>query len=171
MKLTKFDRQAFVRAVMADIPKEDFLDQMRKVVMDDSIEQLPAQLRQFALDPKTAPYLKTGTYWSKKSFTYFGDNQHHWTPSPKAQKKIDALREKHDAQELRLDEVRSKVSASIEACTTLKMAKERLPEFEKYLPQDRGPQKSAYLPAVANLVADLTKLGWPKDTKVAAQAA
>jgi hypothetical protein len=37
----------------------------------------------------------------------------------------------------------------------------RLPEFEKYFPAEDAPI-SKNLPALANMVADLTKLGWPK---------
>lgn len=46
------------------------------------------------------------------------------------------------------------------ACKTLKQARERLPEFEKYPPKD-VEKSPTMLPALANLVADLTKVGWP----------
>ena len=38
---------------------------------------------------------------------------------------------------------------------------EAFPEFEKYLPSEAQPTKN--LPALANVVADLSKLGWPKN--------
>ena len=37
-----------------------------------------------------------------------------------------------------------------------------LPEFEKYLPADEQKALRS-VPVVANLVADFTKAGWPKD--------
>lgn len=167
MKLTKYDRQAFVKAVMADIPKEDYREQARKVLLQDSIEALPKKLQDAARDPTCKDYLETGNYYLQafnNSFTVYDKRwSGHYTASATAKKKLDELCSLHVAQKEKLDAVEQKLVASIEACTTLKMAKERLPEFEKYLPQDRTPEKGAYLPAVANLVADLATLGWPKD--------
>ena len=58
-------------------------------------------------------------------------------------------------------EVYNKLKSIIDGCTTLKQLKTLLPEFEKYMPTEEAPTKN--LPAVANVVADLTKLGWPKE--------
>lgn len=54
-----------------------------------------------------------------------------------------------------------------ETCSTLKTAKERLPEFEKYLPTERGTTGTINLP-VANTVADLINAGWPKGAQACA---
>jgi hypothetical protein len=54
----------------------------------------------------------------------------------------------------------NKLKGVIDGCSTLKQLKTLLPEFEKYFPTEAQPTKN--LPAVANVVADLTKLGWPK---------
>lgn len=64
--------------------------------------------------------------------------------------------------------LKAKLTAAIAACFTLKQAKERLPEFVKYLPTDRDSTGTSNLPAVANLVADLVQLGWPKDKEAQA---
>lgn len=61
------------------------------------------------------------------------------------------------------NDLNSKLTAAIGACTTLKRAKEALPEFEKYLPEDRETTGVGNLPAIANLVTDLMHLGWPKN--------
>lgn len=167
MKLTKYDRQAFVKAVMADIPKEDYREQVRKLLLEDSIEALPKKLQDAARDPACKDYLETGNHYRQafsNSFTVFDKRwSSSYTPSATAKQKLTELEKLHTAQKDKLDAVEEKLRASIEACTTLKMAKERLPEFEKYLPIDRTPEKGTYLPAVANLVADLATLGWPKD--------
>lgn len=169
MKLTKYDRQAFVKAVMADIPKEDYREQARALILEDSIQALPKKLQDAARDPACKDYLETGSCYRQafaNSFTVYDRRWNgRYTPSATALKKLTELETLHKAQEKKLDDVEVKLTASIEACSTLKVAKERLPEFEKYLPEDRTPEKGAYLPAVANLVADLATLGWPKDAK------
>jgi len=167
MKLTKYDRQAFVKGVMADIPKEDYKEQVRALILEDSIQALPKKLQDAARDATCKDYLETGTFYSRGLGTSFTVYDRRWNgryaPSATAQKKLQELEALHQAQQKKLDDVESKLTASIEACSTLKVAKERLPEFEKYLPADRTPEKGAYLPAVANLVADLATLGWPKE--------
>jgi hypothetical protein len=52
---------------------------------------------------------------------------------------------------------------AIMACTTLKALETTFPEFKKYFPTETQPTKN--LPALANVVADLSKLGWPKGEK------
>lgn len=172
MKLTKIDREAFVRAVMQDVPKVDYTEQARKLVLDDSIEQLPAQLRQFALNKDTNAFLRTDSYWAyqgfQKSFTVFTARSGSFSLTKKSQAAFDKLAEQYKAQKEQREALEQRVSAVIAGCSTLKMAKERLPEFEKYLPQDRGDSKTPNLPAIANIVADLTKLGWPKSMQKAA---
>jgi hypothetical protein len=168
MKLTKYDRQAFVKAVMADIPQIDYREQARKLIYEDSIEQLPKNLQEPARDPKSKDLIHNSTYYIPEfanSFFVFGHRYSSFKPSTKIAKKLEELEALHAEQQAKLNAVEGKLTASIEACTTLKTAKERLPEFEKYLPIDRTPEKGAYLPAVANLVADLSTLGWPKGEK------
>jgi hypothetical protein len=55
------------------------------------------------------------------------------------------------------------LNSAIMSCTTLAALKKTFPEFEKYYPTEEQPTKN--LPALANVVADLTKLGWPKGGK------
>jgi hypothetical protein len=173
MKLTKIDREAFVRAVMQDVPKVDYMEQARKLVLDDSIEQLPPQLRQFALDKNTSAFIRTDTYYSwhgfNQSFTVFAGRGGAFSLTKKSQTAYDKLVEQYKAQKEQREALKERIQAVIAGCTTLKMAKERLPEFDKYLPQEREGSKTPNLPAIANIVADLTKLGWPKTAaKVAA---
>jgi hypothetical protein len=51
-----------------------------------------------------------------------------------------------------------------EGASTRKALVAALPEFEKYLPAEvEAPVRS--LPAIANVVAEFTKAGWPKGEK------
>jgi len=57
----------------------------------------------------------------------------------------------------------SNLNSAIMSCGTLAALKKTFPEFEKYYPTEEQPTKN--LPALANVVADLSKLGWPKGGK------
>lgn len=171
MRLTKSDKDAFVLAVVQDIPKIDYQEQVRTLIYEDSIAQLPAKVQVIARDKALSHYLVTGSYWrtSFGSIRVFGASGGNFMPSKEVQAKVDKLNELHNEQEKRLDEARAKLRGAIEPCTTLKVALERLPEFETYLPKQQ--EKTVYLPSIANLCADLSKLGWPKDKAAPVKAA
>jgi len=57
------------------------------------------------------------------------------------------------------------VIKAIEHCSTRKQFVDAFPEFEKYAPYEAAPGRN--LPAISNMVANLTKLGWPKQQQAA----
>lgn len=167
MRLTKTHREAFVRAVMQDVPRIDYKELARKLVLDDSIKQLPPKMRAIAADKEANHFLRTENFYVyhtfQESFTVYCGRGNNFKLSEKGQKDFDELAAKYKAQSRDRDNLKEKIGATIAECSTLKVAKARLPEFEKYLPQDTDAFKTPNVPAIANLVADLTKLGWPKD--------
>lgn len=171
MRLTKSDKDAFVLAVVQDIPKIDYQEQIRSLVYEDSIAQLPEKVQAIARDKTLSHYLETGTFWRSHavgSIRVFEARGGGFNISKEAQAKLDKLTELHNEQDKRLNEAAAKLRGAIEPCTTLKIALERLPEFETYLPKQQ--EKTVYLPSIANLCADLSKLGWPKDKATPAKA-
>ena len=163
MRLTKSDKDAFVLAVVQDIPKIDYQEQVRALIHDDSIAQLPAKVQAIARDKALCHCLETSSWWRSQfgSIRVYEPRGCSYTPTEEVQTKVDELTQLHNEQEARLEAARAKLRGAIEPCTTLKVALERLPEFEQYLPKQQ--EKSVYLPSIANLVADLATLGWPKD--------
>lgn len=131
MNLTKSDREAFVRAVMDDVPMVDYDEQVWELLSAAAIELM--------LEPENTRSLENHAVW----------------------KEVEKLGEQADAQEKGREAMQRRLTATIGACRTLKQAQRMLPEFEKYLPKERGVTGTTNLP-VANLVADLTALGWPK---------
>jgi phosphoglycolate phosphatase-like HAD superfamily hydrolase len=73
---------------------------------------------------------------------------------------VDELAQKYKDEDKKVSDARRSLQGAIEACSTYKQLMTRLPEFEKYYPKPDAP--TANLPALANVVADLSKLGWPK---------
>ncbi len=74
---------------------------------------------------------------------------------------LTALAKPYEDEDEAISAARCKLQGAIEGCTTRKALMTRLPEFEKYYPAEEAPM-SKNLPALANVIADLSKLGWPK---------
>lgn len=164
MKLTKSDRRAFVAAVMDDVPTVDYSEQAREMAIDYILSTYPENVRAVYEDKATRNYIALSHYFLPSPF----GNQY----LPKALAVTHTQLEKHEGirdlaekakeQNERLRDLRQKLTSVIESCTTLKQARERLPEFVAYLPQNRGRSDISDLPAISNVVADFTRAGWPK---------
>lgn len=150
MKLTRSDREAFVRAVLQDVPRRDFKKEMTALMCDEGLPLASAH-RDAVVVAHCFGHVFQITLRSTAPET------------ESLRAKLDALQEEVVAADRARAALRTKLEAAIGACSTLAAAKRALPEFEKYLPKDRTTTGATSLPAVANLVADLTKLGWPKD--------
>lgn len=177
MRLTKYQREAFVRAVLNDVPKIDYESAVRKLVSDDNLAHLPEKVKAIASDPNLRQYVRTS--WHHESIStpmrltvgavIIEGHERDWKPSPAAKQEIKAVMEKWAEQAWKLKELEGKVSRAIWSVTTIKQAKASLPEFAKYLPEEPEKGKSPNLPApiIANLLADLSSVGWPKGKAVA----
>jgi hypothetical protein len=60
--------------------------------------------------------------------------------------------------------LRNQLEQAAASATTTKALAEMFPEFAKYLPAEET--KARNLPAIANVVADFVKAGWPKNQAV-----
>jgi hypothetical protein len=169
MKLNISDRDAFVRAVMHDVPRTDYLEQAHKLVQADICSHMSPRV--------------LAAYEDRTEREYFGARHLYFSPhiasgyyigalasyqlSEALKVQLEELSAKHIEQSNTHAALRQKLQSIINGCSTLKQAKERLPEFEKYLPDDRTTTGTTQLPAIANVVAELTVLGWPKDKEAA----
>jgi hypothetical protein len=155
MRITKWDKQAIVKAVMADVPMPD--KKKRKEELQAAVvKAMSPEARKLytncpeALRTQCIGELIYDGSWSSRTIIV-GDVK---------DAKIKELTQKYEAEDRRISGARDALKAAIEACTTLKQLNTRLPEFKKYFPTEQKPV--ANLPALANVVADLSKLGWPK---------
>ena len=163
MKLTNYMRDAFVRAVMDDVPEVDYKQQIRDTALKAAVEAMPAMLRAVWDDPVLRESFNT-------SYTRMTDCVYERMPeyrgieeALKAQTDVlEALHAKHHTQENQRYELRTKVKAVAYSAKTRKQLAEMLPEFEKYLPADEAAAIRT-LPVVANVVAELVAAGWPKE--------
>ncbi len=158
MKIDKYVRQSIVRAIMNDVPKPDKVK--RRVDLQAAIVKAmsPAVRKVFKECPgalKTHYFgdvLYDGVHWSSRDLVV-GDV---------SEDKLKELTKPYHDEDEAISAARCKLEGAIEGCTTRKALMTRLPEFEKYFPAETAPLSKS-VPALANVMADLSKLGWPKD--------
>lgn len=168
MRLTKTLRDAFVRAAVADVPKIEYDELIRKAATQDIVEQLPPKVRDIWKDPQLSMYVETN--WSTQygvSITYpcarGGDR---FKLTPEASAKCAEWQRLGKEQDAMIRKLKDDLRGAAESVTTRKALAELLPEFEKYLPVSEQ-QALRSVPVIANLVADFARAGWPKDKKAA----
>lgn len=153
MRLTKVAKKAIVRSIMDDVPKL-FTDeaQAHRDIQEALVKNMSAEVRKvYRIAPRAlrTQHFSGWEYGFSSSFELIvGDADTRLVTKP--------YRESCTQR----NELRMKIEGIVEGCNTTKQLLAMLPEFEKYIPQEAAPSKN--LPAVANVVADLTKMGWPK---------
>lgn len=177
MRLTDSMRSAFVRAAMQDVPSIDYPELIRFEAMKAVVEALPPSVRAVWTDPKTKPYVET-CYRSFGDIVvadlpgygsrYDDDSQEPKLPA-KTVKRFDELVAAHEKQTEEREALELKLKGAARSCTTRAGLAKLLPEFERYLPPDEEAALRT-LPVVANIVADFTRAGWPKDKAKAKKA-
>lgn len=157
MRLDKYTKASIVKAIMNDVPEPD--KAKRRVDLQAAIvKAMSPEARK--LYNKTPSALRThhvgDTLYDSRSWStrdiIAGDVD---------DKTIDKLLKPYKDEDDARAATKRKLQGIVEGCSTLKQLKTLLPEFEQYMPTEAAPTKN--LPAVANMVADLSKLGWPKN--------
>jgi hypothetical protein len=159
MKIGKWDKEAIVNAIMADVPKVDKAKRKEEIqaaivkAMSPEARKLyktcPEALRTYCL----GELIYDGCTWNSRD-VIMGDV---------GDAKRKEIIKPYEEEDTKRHAARYALKAAIMACTTLKQLKDRLPEFDKYYPSAEKPITT--LPALANVVSDLSKLGWPKGEK------
>lgn len=174
MKLNNFMRDSFIAAVMADVPKKDFQEQIIKIAIKAIDDAMPAELiaaikknpkikewlnKTYVLTPDGCPaveHYKSADRWHK---TWLEE------VAPKEWKILVDLGKEKMQQDNNIEELRTKIKTCAYACNTRKQLADMLPEFEQYLPKDEAKAMQQF-PIVTNVVADFVKAGWPKSKKI-----
>lgn len=164
MRLTNTLRDAFVRAAMQDVPKQDYKEEIRKQVQADAYSKLPAKVKALHDNKDLRHYIATQNIWIGGEYVNVpcGDR---YVASGEISEVIQVLQNKSDAQQEARQALQRKLRGCAYACSTRKSLLEMLPEFEKYLPEDDAAACKT-LPVVANVVSDFIKAGWPASAKV-----
>lgn len=183
MNLNKLHKKAIVAAVVADIPRKHGKEDVRvaiQKIMDANIIQLAPEAvagayknleaRNFLLIHTTNPgYLRPskdiGHIHGLSSIRYlgkiFGDDKEVSSVQSSINEICSAFIEENE----KIDEAESNLRGAIEGIRTRARFVEMFPELEKYGPA--ASEKTYGVPALANVVSGLVKLGWPKNVTAA----
>lgn len=165
-------RDAFIDSVMEDVPNIDYEEKILDAVNKAAHASLPPAVKKLLASEDTSGFV------NREHVTL---NRHDNIPDggyvsfilpaadDKSLKKLalgvtDELRKAWAKQNDSRKSLRAKIRAVAYHCTTRKQLAEAFPEFERYLPADES-QAMQNLPALANVVSDFVKAGWPKDKK------
>ena len=165
MRLNQSHKQMVITAIMEDVPKVDYNEQFRTLVMSYWKRYAMPEVK--ALVEKGHADQLCDQYWSSNRPSGSVCTQGYVVLSSEDQAAFrearDKINKQRDEQDKSRRVLRARISATVNSCSTLKQLKDRLPEFEKYFPKDQ-PAPTPNLP-VANLIADLQAAGWPKAQK------
>lgn len=161
MKLSKLTKQAIVRAIWNEVPEIDY--KARKVVIQAALVELftPEVKAVYEKQPgalKAVYCSPLSSYAGGSSDMSYEDR--HVTVADLTEEQIDSVLEPYTEEDRARVEARNKLVDLIMGCSTRNRLVKLLPECEKYLPAAESTDRS--LPVVANVIADMTKLGWPK---------
>lgn len=156
MKLDKWQKQGIVTAIMDDVPRKADA-QIKEEIQAAMVKAMSAPIRRiYKTHPKAlAKTWARGLLAESRGF----DVIHGDANAAEVFKPFEAEIEARN-------NAKRNLTVIVEGCGTLKQLQAALPEFVKYMPTEAQPTKN--LPMLANVVADLTKMGWPKGKKVAA---
>lgn len=158
MNLAQYHKDAIVRSILNDIPKTEHRMAVAEMQAALYAAMTADERRVFRKNPKA---LACKTLYR---IDYALDHQIEVRcGSVDVEEVLKPWREKAKAR----SEMESKLHAALKSIRTRKQFVDKFPEFIKYAPDEHGT--CATLPAVANVVADLLKLGWT--TKVSRGAA
>jgi len=151
MKLTKYEKEAIIRAIMQDVPRtpEHILKAEIQAAM---VKAMSAPIQKLHKTHPKALRIASVASWDS-GLDYRVDFVVGDADAEKVLEPFEAKKKERDA-------AHTKLAAIVNGCSTLAQLKKMLPEFISYFPSETSPTKN--LPAVANMVAELSKLGWPK---------
>ena len=163
MNLNKYVKQSIVRAIMAELPRVD-PEATKKEIQDKLVEKMSPECQ--ALYAK-APNALATRYGARVVDGYYSIN---FVSGDLTEETFAEIIKPYGEMYNHRADIETKLHAAIAPIRTRKQFIDRFPEFSQHAPDEEG--KCATLPAIANIVADLVKLGWePKVTKTEGEPA
>lgn len=155
MKLTKMTKQAIVRAIWNEMPEVDHT--ARKETIQKALVALFRPEVKVVYD--RCPDALKSVYHHIVGYV-LPHEERHLVVADLTNEQINAAVEPFVEEDRQRRAVKDKLEALVMGCSTRNQLVKLLPECEKYLPAGESTDRS--LPVVANVIADMAKLGWPK---------
>lgn len=171
-RLVNNERDRIRRAIMADVPMEDYDGAAQKRALTLAINTLPVAARRLWEDTTERGLLKTNSVnvpWAKServegawyAFT-FGLPGHvdKLDPLLKTDEGLRRLAKDKEAQLMARGQLNRQLQNNLAACGTHEVFAERFPDLKDYLP-DGSEAKNENLPATTDLIDGLKAAGLP----------
>lgn len=170
MNLNQDHKQAIILAVMNDVPRkhgnDDIAKRVKKVIDDDILAYAPKIVADAYFDKEGSTYFaytgyNLGYLSSKKAYMAhmpYINMLSQYELSDGARAAISVIIEEAAEEIAAVNKVKTDLHAAISGLRTRKQFVTMFPELEKYAPEE--PAAGTMLPAIANVVAGLSKLGW-----------
>jgi len=162
VRLTNSIRSAFVNSVMNDVPSVDYIDQMQREANRIGRAMMPWEIA--AVYDKYPDWFELEWACIGQWYGYGPFPRKHAAFHAEDIQAMDRLKQLEKEQSLALSRLRNQLEQAAASATTTKALAEMFPEFAKYLPAEET--KTRNLPAIANVVADFVRAGWPKNQAV-----
>lgn len=159
--LNQHSRNAIARMVMDDVPKKSH-DQIVNEIQTALYAAMTPEVYEFAVRYPKAVRTEShiGGHWVRDLGM---DHQYCFVVADLSDEIIESIVTPYaEAEEARAG-IKKKLEQQLKGCRTVEQALKLMPELEPYVKSMLNPGPTANLPAMANLFADLAKLGWPKD--------
>lgn len=174
MKLTKTHREQIVAAVMRNTPMRHKLSIGERIqaVLDKFItERGPRGIRHLWEDKEIGRYLNRTSHnagYLRTESSRFYDSRlpqvstlYGLDLDSEAKAEIQQIADEYLEEMRQREDAESKLHSALAGIRTRKQFIEQFPELEKYAPEEIAADRT--VPAVANVMATLSKLGFPAD--------
>ena len=156
MKLSKMTKEAIVRAIWNEVPEVDY--KARKVAIQAAlVEMFAPEVKAIYKKRPNALYkdIYSGVFSYELPY-----NERYLIVADLTEEQINSVLNPYTEEDAARTRAKDKLKELVMGCSSRKQLVNLLPECEKYLPAEASTDRS--LPVVANVIADMTKLGWPK---------
>jgi hypothetical protein len=164
MRLTIATRQAFVLAVLNDVPQIDYQAQIEKLALEFALTKLPAEVVKVWNNKKTRQYINTELLWLSfplNTISIPAELRRDLGGDFRDQNSYQNILELAKKQKEELKALKTKLEGIANSVNTTERLAQLVPELVEYIPND-STQTITSLPAVTNLIPDLKMAGWPK---------
>lgn len=174
MKLTKTHREQIVAAVMRNTPMRHKLsigERIQAVVDKFITERGPRGIRHLWKDKEIGRYLNRTSHnagYLRTESSRFYDSRlpqvstlHGLDLDSEAKAEIQQIADEYLEEMSQREDAESKLHSALAGIRTRKQFIEQFPELEKYAPEELTPDRT--VPAISNVMATLSKLGFPAD--------
>jgi hypothetical protein len=158
MKLTNYMRDDFIDKVLNNLKKVDYISQTQELLNKDAFNNLPKVLQ----DKSIQHFLENKRIYfegARCMGSYYVRNKE-YEPNDEIAAKVKELHILYEAQRDSKEMVKAQLRALIYGVTTLKSARDVVPEsLHKYLPTESAKQTNSFALVTSELMDNLKSLG------------